>query len=83
MGFDIERFVEAVNEGPAVLHLPRRAGGPAPLQSPCEHAFSSAPPASRPGSLPECTCPEDRQAFDVITAQVNDVTLARACQADG
>ena len=57
MGFDIERFVESVNEG--LLCCICRDVLEDPLQSPCEHAFCSS--CIQAWLVAECTCPEDRQ----------------------
>ena len=57
MGFDIERFVETVNEG--LLCCICRDVLEEPLQSPCEHAFCSS--CIQAWLVAECTCPEDRQ----------------------
>ena len=57
MGFDLERFVEAVNEG--LLCCICRDVLEDPLQSPCEHAFCSS--CIQAWLVAECTCPEDRQ----------------------
>ncbi|KAK7113915.1 RING finger protein 151-like [Littorina saxatilis] len=57
MGFDIDRFVEVVNEG--LLCCICRDVLEDPLQSPCEHAFCSS--CIHAWLVAECTCPEDRQ----------------------
>lgn len=56
MGYDVERFVEAVNEG--LLCCICRDVLEEPLQAPCEHAFCSA--CIRSWLVAECSCPEDR-----------------------
>ena len=57
MGYDTERFVEAVKEG--LLCGICRDVLEEPLQSPCEHAFCAA--CIRAWLVAQRTCPEDRQ----------------------
>ena len=57
MGYDIERFVDTVNEG--LLCCICRDVLEEPLQSPCEHAFCAT--CIHAWLVAECTCPDDRR----------------------
>lgn len=57
MGYDVERFLEAVNEG--LLCCICRDVLEEPLQAPCEHAFCSS--CIQAWLVAESSCPEDRQ----------------------
>ena len=61
MGYDIDRFTSAVDEG--LLCSICRDVIEDGLQAPCEHAYCGA--CIRAWLVNENTCPDDRQALDV------------------